>query len=464
MANCELRARATASKKIDGGMTQSEDLRLMTRDATSAHITHDVLRNLSVLLLLYLVLAALATNLRGQPEVRSLIGWITTFAAYLYLGASVFPYLEVHAELDSRRATAQLLASVRGNLTDEAFEQVARAVGGPRWDSAELSDLRWSFNGAAFFSFTLMTTIGYGSFTPQTAAGKAFTLVYAPVGIAIAAVTYVSLAERVLSLVESGAFHLMRVDRLKVAFDDFDADGSGQLSHEEVAAMLQQLGASVSLSEFEQLMGGALGGQGRVTYEGFAAALASRPALRKKVLTRSLEVYRWSFAFGLLGALLALSTGLHMAAEGWGGLDSLYFTVLTLTTIGLGDLTPSVRHFATWGLWFYLVGLGVTALVVSAAVDIAPKLGHAARAALCGAAGAGAGEPPARVHEPAGAPSEGAEEAREADEAAARAQRSRAESEKRTAWESAGRGGGMTPMPPTSFAGGGRSRPLRELL
>jgi hypothetical protein len=52
---------------------------------------------------------------------------------------------------------------------------------------------------------------------------------------------------------------------------------------------------------------------------------------------------------------------------------------LPTQTIGLGDFTPTIRDFATWGIWFYLVALGVTALLVAALLDIVPAVVGAVR-------------------------------------------------------------------------------------
>lgn len=475
-----------------------EELHFETRADVTAHITHDVLHNLTFMLVLYIVLTILAINLRDWTELRTLIQWMVTFAAYLYMGACIFPYLEQYTELDDRRATKELLMAVRANLTDDAFEQIASAVGGPRWESTSISDLNWTFDGAAFFSFTLMTTIGYGAFTPQTTSGKIFTVVYAPFGIAIAAVTYVRLADQVLSLVESIAFRLMRVDPLRIAFDTFDIDSSGVMNREEVTQMIESLGAKLNVADFDDLVRSAVEGSGgppageaflhtpdseRITFAGFDAALAQRPDLKKKVLNRSLEVYRWTFAFGLFALMLATSSLLNMWAEGWNGLDGIYFTMLTFTTIGLGDLTPSIDQFATWGLWFYLVGLGVTALVVSAMVDIVPTLGQAGANALwrvcrCGQKPPDGPSPPGSAlgngSRRSSVPSRAAQhgltpEQRQAAEADARLadealRLRRAELEERgqlvrdSAWDNAGRGGGVRPAAPTSFGMGGHLR------
>ena len=41
----------------------------------------------------------------------------------------------------------------------------------------------WSLTGSIFYCFTLVTTIGYGSFSPGTDGGKIFTLFYSFLGI-----------------------------------------------------------------------------------------------------------------------------------------------------------------------------------------------------------------------------------------------------------------------------------------
>jgi hypothetical protein len=45
-------------------------------------------------------------------------------------------------------------------------------------------NLNWEFPSAVFFVITIVTTIGYGTFAPTTSAGKAFTVIFAFVGIA----------------------------------------------------------------------------------------------------------------------------------------------------------------------------------------------------------------------------------------------------------------------------------------
>ena len=43
----------------------------------------------------------------------------------------------------------------------------------------------WSLFDSFYFCFMTLATVGYGDFTPQTVAGKAFTMVYVLVGIGV---------------------------------------------------------------------------------------------------------------------------------------------------------------------------------------------------------------------------------------------------------------------------------------
>lgn len=56
---------------------------------------------------------------------------------------------------------------------------------------------------------------------------------------------------------------------------------------------------------------------------------------------------------------IGAGTIFYQAVERWGWIDSLYFTVITLTTIGYGDLSPSTPGSKLFTVVLVLVGIGL---------------------------------------------------------------------------------------------------------
>jgi hypothetical protein len=62
---------------------------------------------------------------------------------------------------------------------------------------------------------------------------------------------------------------------------------------------------------------------------------------------------------------VALGTGVYSVLEGWSIVDSLYFSVVTLATVGFGDLHPTTDLAKLFTVGYILVGLGILAAFVS---------------------------------------------------------------------------------------------------
>lgn len=63
----------------------------------------------------------------------------------------------------------------------------------------------------------------------------------------------------------------------------------------------------------------------------------------------------------LLTTLLILGIGavVYHYLEGWNWLDSFYFSVITLTTIGYGDFSPQTDAGKIFTLFYILIGVGI---------------------------------------------------------------------------------------------------------
>ena len=78
----------------------------------------------------------------------------------------------------------------------------------------------------------------------------------------------------------------------------------------------------------------------------------------------------------LVVVLLASGTFFYWRFEDWTLIDSLYFSVITLTTVGYGDLAPSTTPSKVFTIVYVLIGLGILVSFLSAVA------GHAVEARI----------------------------------------------------------------------------------
>lgn len=130
-------------------------------------------------------------------------GWLQVLLLQITLivaGAAVLVHLEAPHERSEAREYAALLRRL-GALVDEGHLNVLevatlrkfceRTATAPQFDTMTDGDgdgddayqANWSPVGATWFMFTLVSTIGYGSFTPQTDAGRIAVVGLGVVGI-----------------------------------------------------------------------------------------------------------------------------------------------------------------------------------------------------------------------------------------------------------------------------------------
>ena len=61
----------------------------------------------------------------------------------------------------------------------------------------------------------------------------------------------------------------------------------------------------------------------------------------------------------MYGVLLVIGTGFYARVEGWSILDAMYFCVVTLATVGFGDLAPRTPLGRGFTIVYVLIGTGV---------------------------------------------------------------------------------------------------------
>lgn len=72
------------------------------------------------------------------------------------------------------------------------------------------------------------------------------------------------------------------------------------------------------------------------------------------------------YLLSLVALVLASGTVFYRFVEGWRWLDSLYFSLVTLATVGFGDLSPKTDFGKVFTMIYILVGLGLLAAFVTA--------------------------------------------------------------------------------------------------
>lgn len=66
-----------------------------------------------------------------------------------------------------------------------------------------------------------------------------------------------------------------------------------------------------------------------------------------------------------LGVLVLISMNFFHFVEGWSWLDALYFTVITMATVGYGDLVPVHTLGKIGAMILVIVGMGLFAMFAS---------------------------------------------------------------------------------------------------
>jgi hypothetical protein len=81
--------------------------------------------------------------------------------------------------------------------------------------------------------------------------------------------------------------------------------------------------------------------------------------------------------FAIFGGFLATGTVFYTLVEGWSPLDSLYFCVTTLATVGFGDLTPQTDLGKLFTILYILSGISLVVAFANAVLkDAAERAGY----------------------------------------------------------------------------------------
>lgn len=75
-------------------------------------------------------------------------------------------------------------------------------------------------------------------------------------------------------------------------------------------------------------------------------------------------------------SILIFGTAVFHYVEGWRWLDSFYFCVITLTTIGYGDFTPQTDFGKIFNMFYIVIGLGLILSFIQTVRDHYANMRH----------------------------------------------------------------------------------------
>ena len=183
----------------------------------------------------------------------------------------------------------------------------------------------WSIKDSIYFSVVTFTTVGYGDLKPQTDGGKLFCCVFALSGIGIIGIALGYIGQ---NLVQAQVMALEKTQkRLSSKEKDVPEDKEDNSNNTDIAKDDFVNEETVSVPKQHLLKTIAL----------FVCPIVAMTALG-------------SFVVGY--------------SEGWDWVDSLYWCIITGTTVGFGDLTPKNENMK----WFSVVFIPLSVGVISASL------------------------------------------------------------------------------------------------
>jgi len=179
-----------------------------------------------------------------------------------------------------------------------------------------------TFIDTVYFIAITVTTVGYGDMSPKSDAGKIFVMVFIVVGVALAGVMMTKITDWMLETQKNA------VKR--------NEQKAQEMMQKDLAKLKQNLGAHVSEAEL-------------------ARSLSSKEAQGKS----KVEANPIASALVVISIVVTLGAVVMGQLEGISFLDGCYWSIVTSTTVGYGDVTPKSDDGRIFASFYAFITVGV---------------------------------------------------------------------------------------------------------
>lgn len=271
------------------------------------------------------VVASMDASYDGSAAaLHSVMKWKTVLAVfivvvlYLVCGGLAFQAMEQPFESNQKTSITLEKASFLERhpcvTPDELEALIKHAIDAVSAGVSPIGDTSynssyWDWGSAFFFAGTVITTIGYGNIAPSTEGGKIFCILYAIFGIPLFGFLLAGIGDQLGTIFVKSILRVERIFRQK---------------HKQISQT------------------------------------------KIRVTSTILFILAGCIIFVTIPAVIFKRT------EGWTTLEAIYFVVITLTTVGIGDYVAGGNRRITYMKWYkplvwfwILVGLAYFAAVLS---------------------------------------------------------------------------------------------------
>jgi hypothetical protein len=212
---------------------------------------------------------------------------------------------------------------------------------------------KWSIIDSIYFAVSTFTTCGYGDHAPTTVAGQLFTIVFASYGVLILGV-FIGVFGQALAQAQNKAIDKLRRKKeeevLEILFDTTDTEEDDSVDVdvdvEPICTVVQSDDDDNDEAETKSCSSKEYGG---AEYDSFARD-------HMALLDDIFQVLRSELPEILAVTVLALILGYR---EGWSFTSTLYFCLMSATTTGYGDYTPTTQSNKLYCVIFYPISVAV---------------------------------------------------------------------------------------------------------